>query len=1096
MKNFQSIVFFLGFFFTSSVFAQNFTISGRVTDKKNEPVFGVNILLLGSGKGAATDFDGKYKFNVPEAVAETGQLRVSGVGYKTQVITIKSRSVINVVLEEESKTLKEAVVVGIARPERKIYSPSNSTTIQFSEIKQAPTPSFTESLQGRAPGLQVTQSSGVPGAATNIRIRGTSSMSASSDPLIVVDGIPVISGGGGDGGGGIGGGLNLGYQSNALANINPNDIETIEVLKDAAACAKYGARGSNGVLLVTTKKGSIGSTTFSINYQRGFQDVTNRIGLLDNKQFLSVMDSAYFNTWNKNPSNSIKRPTDSNYPRRGSYYTFPSAAAFNDTLAAVTNTNWLDKLLQIGIVDELAISAQGGSTKTKYFISGNYLRNQGVMIGNDFDRIGGRFNLTNTVSDKLQIGIKTYVGFTKSNQVPSGGGSNAIGGFGAAQYNSLPIFPVYKSGGVTRGFDQYGFNPFFNAYGDYAGTNIVLSQDRNYASYTEQKITSTTNIFADYKLGRNISYRLEYGIDIFSQINKFYQSRYVRTSEIDRFIPQSSVGDSRVFFNNQNLNNIINYSKNLDEKQVLDLSFVQNFQNTLSFNNGARGEKLPNDDTRSLSQAERALAPRSGNETQFKFLSFLGIANYKLKDRYLAQASIRYDGSSRLGQKNKYGFFPALGLGYILSEEPFFKSINQISFLKIKGSVGQTGNAAGISNFQSLGLYSSGGNYAFNPTVVPRQIQNSNLSWERAIQFDGSLEFGLFRERLSGSIGYFNKTSYDLLLNLPMPPSAGIQTSYFVNQGSLRNSGIELELNSTNVESKAFTWKTNVNFTFIKNTLLGLGELSSNSLGSLDYISLKGNQISTYYLPKWAGVNLETGEEEIYEVIKENYAEPSSPYTFTGRKIRPTRVGQIDSNRISMADKPVMPKFFGGFTNRFIFFKNFEVSLFFTFSVGNYLLDQGQRKQSYVNGSNNLRADAVNAWSQTNKQSDYPKLFYPNAPNTFGTGDEVPNNFWYINDPMRFRNTTRFLHDGSYIRLRQISISYSFSESMCKAVRMKSVRVFAIAQNLLVFTKFPGWDPEVVGNLGSNAERNLQIGTTDLDFPQLKSFTVGANISF
>lgn len=1076
--------------------AQNFVISGRVTDKKNEPAFGVNILLLGSGKGASTDFDGKFKLSIPEAQAEAGQLRVSGVGYTTQVITIKGRSVINIVVEEEAKTLKEAVVVGIAKPERKIYSPTNSSTIQFAEMKTAPTPSFTESLQGRAPGLQVTQSSGVPGAATNIRIRGTSSLSASSDPLVVVDGIPVISGGGGDGGGGIGGGLNLGYQSNALANINPNDIENIEVLKDAAACAKYGARGSNGVLLVTTKKGSKGTTTFVVNYQKGFQDLTNRVELLDGKQFLNVMDSAYFNTWRQNPANLTLKPTDSNYPNRARYYSFPTPAGFNDSLAGLTNTNWLDQLLRIGILDELSISAQGGTTKTNYFISGNYLKNQGVMVGNDFDRFGGRFNLNNIVSDKLQIGIKTYVGFTNSNQVPSGGNADALGGFGTAQLRSLPIFPIYKNQGDQRAFDQFGFNPFFNAYGDYAGTNIALTQNQNYASYTEQKLTSTTNLFADYKLGRNLSYRLEYGIDIFSQINKFYQSRYLRTSEIVRNTPMAAVGDARVFFNNQNINNIINYTKNLDEKQELDFSFVQNYQSTTSYNNGARGENLPNDETRSLSQASIVLSPRSGNETQFKFLSFLGIANYKLKDRYIAQVSLRYDGSSRLGEDQRFGYFPAVGLGYIVSEESFIKNIDQISFLKVKGSVGQTGNAAGINNFQSLGLYSGGGNYAFNPTIVPRQIQNRNLTWEKGLQFDASVEFGLFKERFSGSVGYFNKLTYDLLLNLPMPPSSGIQTNYFVNQGRMRNQGIELELNTTNIETKPFTWKTNFNMTFIQNKLLSLGNLSSNSIGSLDYVSLTGNQLSTFYLPKWAGVNPETGEEEIYEVIKEDYSNPNSPYQFTGRKLRPIRVGQIDSNRIAMADKPVLPKFFGGFTSRFIFFKNLEVSFFFTFSVGNYLLDQGQRRQSYVTGSNNLRSDAIEAWTRPGQQTDYPKLFYPNAPGVFGPGQEVPDNFWYTNDPMRFRNTSRFLHDGSYFRLRQINISYSLSESMCKAIRMKSVRVFATAQNLLVFTKFPGWDPEVVGNLATNAERNLQIGTTDLDFPQLKSFVMGLNISF
>jgi hypothetical protein len=287
-----------------------------------------------------------------------------------------------------------------------------------------------------------------------------------------------------------------------------------------------------------------------------------------------------------------------------------------------------------------------------------------------------------------------------------------------------------------------------------------------------------------------------------------------------------------------------------------------------------------------------------------------------------------------------------------------------------------------------------------------------------------------------------------------------------------------------------------LNGTFIKNTLVSLGNVPPNATGSVDYVSLVGNQISTYYLPKWAGVNPETGHEEIYEVEKDDYRNPNSAYRFTGRKIRPERLGQIDSNRVAMADKPLMPKFYGGFTNRFILYKNLEISFFFTFSLGNYLLDQGERRQSYFTGSNNLREGAINAWSKPGQVTDQPKLYYANAQNLTGATDTLGSSFWYTNDPMRFRNSSRFLHDGSYVRLRTVTISYSFSEILCKRIKLQSMRIFASAQNLMTFTKFPGWDPEVVGNLGSNSERNLQIGTTDLDFPQLKSYTMGINITF
>jgi TonB-linked SusC/RagA family outer membrane protein len=1077
--------------------AQDREISGRVIDQEKMPIYSASILLKGTSRGALTDFDGKFKLKIP--VGTNQVLLFRSIGYKSKEVPVTEKDVYNITLEEETTELGAVTITAYGKPERKVDKVTNSTNISFESIKNVQAPSFDAALQGRSTGMQVVQSSGIAGAGTTIRIRGTSSITAASDPLVVVDGIPIVTGAGGDGAVGIGGGLNVGFQSNALASINPSDIENIEVLKDAAACARFGARGSNGVILVTTKKGKAGKTNFNFNFSRGVIQETNRIRMLNGPEYLQVLDSAYKNSWMSN-----RRNADPNLgrriPNRQNYLTFPLLVGLSDSLAQKTNNDWLDILLRPAAITDASLSASGGNQKTQYFISGSYLNQEGVMRGNDFTRFGGRFNLTNTATDKLQVGIKAYIGYSINNQTPSGfveGG--AQGGFGAAQFRSLPIFPIYW----TEENQQFNtpptsFNPFFNAYGNFAGSNIVLTQDRNYAQYREEQFRNTTNVFAEYKLLPRLSYRVDYGLDLFNQINFNYLSRYLRVSSIDRNLPTGQIVDSRVFFNNQSLNNTFNYEIDFDEKSNLTASLVQNYQRTISYNNAVSGERLENDFTRSVSQTFRQINPRSGNQSEFAFLSVMALANYKYKERYLAQASIRTDGSSRFGPNNRYGWFPSLGAGWIISEEDRIKEIQAISFLKLTTSFGLTGNAAGLDNFQWFGLYGPGATYNLNPGVRPKQILNDRLTWEKAYQVDGKIEYGLLGDKITGALGYFNKTSYNLILGLPFAPSAGIQGNFVTNVGRMRNSGLEVELGyKAGKDNSIIKYSGDLNVTFQKNKLLDIGGLQFNEIsGSLDIGSFIGQQISSFYLPVWAGVDPNSGEELIYRAERDANGELTG--RLTNETFRPVNVAQIDSNRVPQFDKPIIPKIFGGFNNKFTLFKNLEVTLFFTYQFGNYILDQGERRQSYFTGANNLRATALNAWSPSNPNSNFPKLYYSNAPQVYNAvqGDTVPQFPYTTNDPMQFRNTTRFLHNGSFVRLKSLSVGYNIPREFLTRWKMTSMRVFINATNLLTFTKYPGWDPEVSGNLNNNVDRNLRQGITDLDFPQVKTVVAGVNIGF
>ncbi len=1108
-------------------------VTGYVFDAKTkEDIVGATIIIKEQPtKGTATNLEGRFKLKVgPEAKT----IIVGYIGYRKKEVLIPANGgEVKVALQEDiqSKGPIEVVATGLGQVQKKKLDIGSTENIEFSKVAVGSISSFDAGLQGQVAGLQVTQASGMPGGGVTIRVRGVGSMSAGSDPLYIVDGLPITTGAGGDGGGGIGN--NVGYQVNPLADFNTSDIENITVLKDAAATAQYGSRGSNGVVIITTKRGKSGRTQFNAGLTFGVSNPTNRVETLNGEEYRRVVNQAFDNSFNFSQFNRANPPSNPIQERR--FITFPYLISLAPSNYQYTNTNWMDELMRKDApMMDLNLSGSGGSEKTTFYAGLSYRDENGVLKGNRFQRLGGRFTVDNIVNERLKVGVSTSITFTLNNLVPSGqpGSGGAQGGFGTAQYRSLPIMPInYPDSVPTRdpnnpdiilknepneASNQFPFNPFYNAYGQFAGTNIALTSNRDYAYNNRAVFRNISNIYAEYNVYNTIKFRTENGIDYYNQVDQSYQSRFLRVSSLGgNLLPTASISDSRTYFVNFNTNNFLtsdNYIFN--ENHNLKSSIGTSFQRSESYNNSVSGEGLPNDDSRSVSSAQRLL-DFSGNESRFAFMSFYAQTNYLYKEKYVAQASYRYDGSSRFGSNNKFGGFFGLGGAYIISEEEWLKKYTWLSLLKIKASYGQTGNASGLGNFQSYGLYTSGAGYALQPGTSPSRFQNADLSWERSEKLDIGIDFSFFNDRIEGGITYYSSISRDMLLGLPIPGSKGLNDgNYIQNVGRVSNSGLEFNVSTKNIvkmrkaegdviPKNLFTWSTDFNISSNVNKILDLGGLKPNEItGSLDYGSYIGGQVSTFYLPVFAGVaesddpngRWVRGDELIYR------AERDANGNLTGRvtdeRIRPgiNRTGLIDSNRVPVFNKPVQPLFYGGITNNFKVY-DFDISVLVTFTYGNWILDDGERQQSYFNGANTLRRSALNAWSPSNTGSDIPKIYYSNAPEVYGPSNTDLRSY-NVNDPMAFRNSTRFLHDGSYVRLKTLTIGYTLPGDYCRKAGLRSARVFFSGQNLLTFTKYPGWDPEVVGNLQSNAERNLQQGRTSFDFPQVRSYTIGVNVGF
>lgn len=1051
---YKKFAFMVGLLFLGTIAtnAQNASITGKVIDEKGEPVIGAAAVIEGSTNGGATDLDGNYKIsNVPMGKVT---VVVSGLGYGKQKKSIEIKEAkmyaLDIKMGNDAVVLKEAVVIGYGTEQKRDITGAIST-MKSKEIAMNPVPSVDNALQGRIAGLQVNAASGVAGAPSKVTIRGSNSIGAGAQPLYVVDGIIIntqdISPG------------NMGSGTNPLSDLNQNDIESIDVLKDAAAAAIYGSRGANGVILITTKKGKSGKTKFDFNYNYGTIKPTHVLEFLNASEHLSLRDQA-----GKLDTLLKDKPTT----RLGDWNNKPFTRQMADSLVNAGYYNkeenqWIPSVLRTGRTQTAALSASGGNDKTKFYISGSYYEYNSFLKGNDFKRFNSKIDLDNQATEKIRIGTSINFAFSQNNRVPVGDD----GGLGQAQRN-LPYLPIYNSDGS------------FNLQGNNPGSN-PLWQLKNW-SFVANNYRTFSNVYVEYNIFKNLKWRSNIGVDLTSQVEREFIFRNVFDTS-----SQSSAWDRRTNVNIITSSHYMTYTKMLfDSTHQFTGNAGFEVTDRKQEGVGLQGVGFPNDYFKRPGNATLKTQSSYNYVTASGFLSYFVRGIYKIKEKYFINGSLRYDGSSRFGQQNKYGVFPGASFGWLASEEKFIKNIESISYLKVRGGLGLTGNDQ-IGDFSSLGYFSSNGGYNGSTGLVPSALANPNLKWEKAFTINAGFEMGLVRNRVYLSADLYRRTSSDLLLPQYLPTSTGY-SSVLVNLGKLQNQGVELVLNTKNIEG-AFTWSTDFNIAFNQNKVLNVDNQPPDNFESGqpgEGRVIEGYAVGTSYVVRYSHVAAADGT--VYQRdskgniitdangVQQTYAYKAGTAIYLDSLGNEMIFGPNNTYfyQQRMARGNPVPKFIGGINNKFTY-KGFELSFLFYFQYGNTIYDDPAKRQIGLWKTDAQRKEIQDYWSTTNSSSNVPSLIRYN--------DGV--------------NSDRFLYDASFIRLRNLTLAYSFSDDVCKKLKLSGLRVFASGNNLLTFTKYPGWDPEVLRNVPPNSQQgNVSFSGPSYQTPQAKSILFGVNFNF
>ncbi|MBL4586153.1 MAG: TonB-dependent receptor [Flavobacteriales bacterium] len=1023
-------------FISTLIVAQTGTIKGVIIGDDGLSVIGGTAVVQGTTIGASTDFDGNYEL---KKVPVGEQIIVfSFIGLKTQkqTVTVKEGETVslNITLSEDVMLLDQVVVVGYGTTQKRDIMGSIAT-IKADAIESSSMPSVDEALQGQAAGVSIISQNGISGSAVKINIRGTNSIAAGSQPLIVMDGIPITTGNFDPG--------NLGSGSNALSDINPNDIESIEVLKDAAATAIYGSRGANGVVLITTKRGKAGKSRINVGYSYGIMNETNRVNFLSAEQHLALRNQA-----------RADQGLDPETPTTSVGGGLSRAEA--DSLAAKGGTDWIDEMLRTGGVHQLDLSASGGTEKVRYYLGGAYRSEDGFLKGNTYDRVNARLNVDANASKILRIGGNLALTYTSIDRVRTGD----AGGLGTAQ-QILPYIPVYDANGD---FNDDIYNPVW----------ALKNQ-----SFNTEIIRSINSVYADLSLHKNVKFHSDFGIDFMNQQEDEFNFR-----NINQQGSTSSAWDRTTRVINWNVNNYLTYEKDWKEKHYFKIMVGQSAQRVKTEGFGLFGFGFPNDYLTSPSDAPAENQSGYSYETGNGLLSFFSRINYKLKNKYLLGVSMRGDASSRFGPDNKWGFFPAFSAGWIISDEKFMKESKTVPFLKLSASFGYTGNDA-IPDFAYWSLYSAGFDYADSSGVAPIQLDNPNLKWERSQQFDVNLDFALFRSKLFGSITYYRKTSSDLLLFLSLPTSSGFD-GVWQNIGKLQNWGVEFSLTSRNINKK-FKWETNLNLAFNRNKVLDAAALPPDAFESGqpgEGRVIEGYPVGQAFLVEFAGVQAQDGQIGAYNLdgtLMMNNGEQVMVDVAGGTELFFDRNGNLmtfadptgglfyEFNRKPMGSP--LPIFYGGLTNTFSY-AGVELSFLLSFAYGNTLYDDAAKTQIGNWQSIAQREEILDAWSPANTDTDVPGL----------------NNYVPV-------NSSRFLYDASYVRMRALTLAYNFPKKVLSKIKLQKLKIYVKGGNLFTWTPYKGWDPEVLRNVDPNSQAgNVSFAGPFLGTPQARTISFGIQI--
>ena len=1013
-------VLLLALLLVSSVaFAQKKVTGVAVDGTTNEPLPFITIQVKGTTTGTTSDMDGKYEITVPD---ENSILVYSYIGYRTQEIRVGNQSQIMVRLVEDVEALDEVVVVGYGVQNKRDVTGSIAK-VGGEELTSVPTSSFDAALQGRAAGVQVTQSSGLAGSGAAIRVRGIASITAGGDPLIVVDGIPIMQNAGDRVGG---------AQDNPLSSINSNDIESIDILKDASATAIYGSRGANGVVLITTKRGKEGKPQISFSQKVAFSTPNVTPDMLNTREYLEIYDEALRNDYQFNPSGSINPATVTTYP-----------GGFTREQALMNNTDWEDEVTRVGVSSYTDFSISWGNKKIKTYAGISHVAENSYMKEDHFGRTSLRLNVDYNPISILKVGANLSYSHVDHRPVPTGWD----GGYGRAISDALPYFPVYNEDGSYYIFPM-STNPITEIY------------EKRRRIFTDRTMAS---LYADLQIIKDLSLRVEGNIDYRDNASNFLQTQYLSTQ------PNSNVTNR--YETNWNAKALLNYSLNIGDDhrfhfmvgtEAMKSTRVSNYTNIV-FTPGTENWLFKHP---AYDEANRTFT-RNPNE-DYSFISFFGRVNYTLKDRYMFTGTFRRDGSSRFGANNKFGNFPAASVGWLLTEEDFLKDNDVLSLLKLKAGFGITGNAE-IPNYAQWGTVSVNTNqlYQGQNYWYINNLQNSDLKWETTSTVDVGLEYGFLRNRISGEIGFYNKYSKDLFLNVSVPASGGY-TTFLGNVGKVRNTGVEFNIKSVNITNRDFTWTTDFNISWNKNKVLDVGTAGPDALqGEGDTRVIKGQPIGVNYLVKFLYVDPADGMP-VYEQLDDN-----------GNPVGETKEYNADRDRQPVGHPN--PDFVGGFNNTFTY-KNWDFGLMFTFQIGGNIFDDAEKFQMNNVGTWSLKRNVLDRWQQPGDITDVPRVSLGSS------GIELS------------RNTTEYLHDAGFLRLKNVNVGYTFRGEKLQKWHIRDIRVFAQATNLLTlfseyYNKYHG-EPEIMRDVDSAQKRNLSLNVTYLTAPQARTYTVGLSVNF
>lgn len=1028
------------------VVAQNRKITGKVFDARdNTPLPGVSVQVKGTSTGTQTKADGTYSLDVP---ASGGTLVFSFIGYTTQEKAVDKGDVINVTLGTDVKSLQDVVVVGYGTQRRSDVTGAVAS-VKTAQLQERPAPSVNQALSGRIPGVQVNTNSGRPGGQTNVRIRGFSSINTTNNPLYVVDGVILPVG-------------SQTQNSNAIDFLNPNDIESVEVLKDASATAIYGARGANGVILITTKRGSASGGKVTYDGYMGLNTMgPHRVKMLNAREYLDLEDLAWKNAQTYDPAGWAA----GNYVNKNPKLKRTDPRLFDKDGNPKYDTDWMKESVQHKLSQSHQLGFTGGNAENQYGLFLGYLNDNGLLMNSYLKRYSARFTYDGQIKDWLRVGGSLSYANQEENLVDVGTG--ALNGVRMIT-EALPFLPIKLEDGT------WGDNKLYP--GAEGGSNPVhIFTDRQYILNTQNLLG---NAYMNIKFAPGLELRSVLGANVVTRGRNEWSGR----SLYDLSFKEKGIA---ILDNNRenywSFENYLTYNRKFNQVHSFTGLLGISWQETNIFGFNVRGENYSTDYFGDNNLGAGALIPPSGagsRRSSFAFNSYFARVNYGYKDRYLLTITGRVDGSSRFGKNHKYAIFPSAALAWRVSEEDFLKGNNTISNLKLRTSYGVTGNSE-IPSYNSLASLAASSDYAAViggekvQGVGTNRLPNPDLKWEKTAQYDFGVELGLLKNRINLEADIYYRKTTDMLLDAPVPTSSGFSTIR-KNVGSMENKGLEIALNTINIQTSNFTWSTTFNISMNRNKVLSLATPSDIfGVGGPNFtnqtnILRVGEPVGSY----WGLVRLGTWSE----------AERAEAAKFTdyrgGKPLLPGDIKYLDVNgdhAINDADRMIIgngnPKGWGGFLNTFRY-KNFDLTLELQYSYGADVLNMTKHSGEDRTGLANSFKTVLDYWTPQNQ-------------NTMIAAPRDPSAGYVTNVD------TRWVEDGSFIRGKNLLLGYSFSADAVKRLHLSRLRVYASVQNFFLSTKYSGNDPEV--STYSNA---FAQGQTFFDYPKPTTYMFGVNVAF